>query len=72
MWLYKNKKTQKTVIFINIGYNLLNLSLGLFQTCCRFFTDTHPHQIALAIKEYKIFPLVIIIIGSFNDCVEYF
>ena len=70
----KNRKKQPLVL--NIGYNLLNLSLGLFQTCSHSFTDfddTYPYKIALTIKEYKIFPLVTIKIGSLNDkCVEYF
>ena len=51
--LYSNQKTEKAAFVFNIGYNLLNLSLGLFQTCSHSLTDfddMYPYQIALAIK----------------------
>ena len=60
----------KTMLTLNISYDLLKLSIRLLQICSLLFhllSGSYTSKIALAKKEHKIFPLIITNTGSFNQ-----
>ena len=65
-FIYPSLSNWKTALAFNINYDLLNLSLWLFQTSKLSLFHWHS-RFSLAIKECKIFPLVPIKTSSFNQ-----